>query len=128
MDQGLPDSRRDLRQEEGRVKGTVEEILAGQRDALTVRRVFGEPYQQNGVTIVPAATVVGGGGGGEGEDPDGSGRGWGTGFGLVGRPAGVFVIRGDDVKWQPAVDVNRMVGGVLAFAALRLLLRRRRKS
>ena len=33
------------------------------RDAITVRRVYGEPYQEDGVTIIPAAHVVGGGGG-----------------------------------------------------------------
>ena len=35
-------------------------------DALTVRRVYGEPYEKNGVTIIPAAMVFGGGGGGGG--------------------------------------------------------------
>ncbi len=108
----------------------VEKTLAGYRDALTVKRVFGEPYQQNGVTIVPAATVVGGGGGGGGETPEESGvsRGSGVGFGLAGRPAGAFVIRGDQVRWQPAVDVNRIVAGFFVVAALRLLLRRGRRD
>lgn len=47
------------------------------RDAITVRRVYGEPYQADGVTIIPAAHVVGGGGGGG----DALGNG-GSGFGL----------------------------------------------
>jgi hypothetical protein len=29
----------------------VDEILEGARDAVTVRRVFGEPYDQDGVTV-----------------------------------------------------------------------------
>ena len=109
--------------------GTVEKTLAGYRDALTVKRVFGDAYEKDGVTIIPAATVVGGGGGGEGENPEGgaSSRGAGVGFGLAGRPAGAFVIRGDDVCWQPAIDVNRIAAGFFAFAILRLLLGRRRK-
>lgn len=105
--------------------GRVEELLAGHRDAMTVKRVFGEPFERNGVTVIPAATVMGGGGGGRGPGPDG-GEGSGSGFGLVARPAGAYVIRGDEVTWQPAIDVNRAVLGGLVVIALRMLLRRRR--
>jgi len=43
------------------------------------RRVFGEPYlTPDGVTVIP-----------------------------VEGPVGVFVIRGDDAQWVPAVDANR---------------------
>lgn len=41
----------------------------------------------------------------------------GTGFGVIARPAGAYVIRGDQVRWQPAVDVNRIFAGALALAA-----------
>ncbi len=70
----------------------------------------------------------GGGGGGEGEGPDGegTGRGYGTGFGISARPAGAYVIKGDTVTWQPAIDMNRLAAGVLVFLTLRLVLRRRR--
>jgi uncharacterized spore protein YtfJ len=112
------------------VETTVKETLEGVRDVLTVKRVFGEPFQKNGVTLIPAANVVGGGGGGQGESPEGDGvsRGFGTGFGVVARPAGAYVIRGDDVTWQPALDVNRMVAGLFVFAVLRLVFGRRRRS
>ncbi len=103
----------------------VEELVRGHRDAVSVKRVFGEPYQQNGVTVIPAARVIGGGGGGAGENADGGNRGSGTGFGLVGRPVGAFVVRGDDVAWQPAIDVNRIVAGVFVIAALALITARR---
>ncbi len=33
---------------------------------MNVRRVYGEPYEADGITIIPAAAVRGGGGGGEG--------------------------------------------------------------
>lgn len=108
--------------------GNVEKTLAGYRDAITVDRVFGKPFEKNGVTVIPAAAVLGGGGGGEGESPEATGgKGSGVGAGFAGRPAGAFVIRGDDVKWQPAIDLNRMVVGVLVYATLRLVLGRRRK-
>jgi uncharacterized spore protein YtfJ len=94
------------------------------RDAITVRRVFGDPYEKNGVTVIPAAKVQGGAGGGTGEGPEGAGRGGGSGFGVNVRPAGAFVIRGDDVAWRPAVDVNRVILGAQVVAILALLLAR----
>ncbi len=103
----------------------VQELLSQARDGMTVRRVFGDPIERDGVTVIPVATVMGGGGGGGGES--GNDRGSGAGFGLHARPAGAFVIRGDDVSWQPAIDVNRIAAGILAFLTLRLLLRRRRR-
>src|SRR5438552_3067586 len=33
------------------------EVLNQTRDAMTARRVYGEPYQQDGVTVIPAANV-----------------------------------------------------------------------
>ena len=42
----------------------VQELTAQARDALTVKRVFGEPYEKDGLTIIPAARVQGAVGGG----------------------------------------------------------------
>jgi uncharacterized spore protein YtfJ len=36
----------------------VQEILTNARDAMTVRRVFGEPYERDGVTVIPVAAVT----------------------------------------------------------------------
>jgi uncharacterized spore protein YtfJ len=44
----------------------VEQLIADARDALTVKRVFGEPYEHNGITVLPVAKIQGGGGGGQG--------------------------------------------------------------
>jgi hypothetical protein len=44
----------------------VEEIMAQAKDTMTVKRVFGEPYEKDGVTVIPAAAIGGGAGGGEG--------------------------------------------------------------
>ena len=46
-------------------------------------RVYGEPYEKNGVTLIPAAKMAGGGGAGGGEDPSGGGSGGGGGFGIA---------------------------------------------
>ena len=100
----------------------VQEAIAQARDTLTVKRVFGEAYEKNGVTIIPAARVQGGAGGGTGEDPQGQGRGSGSGFGVTARPVGALVLRGDKLSWQPAVDVNRIVLGGQAVAIVALLV------
>ena len=78
--------------------------------SLTVRRVYGEPYERNGVTVIPAASVMGGVGGGSGDQPDGT-TGGGGGFGVKARPVGAYVIRGEQVDWEPALDLNRVILG-----------------
>lgn len=111
----------------------VQEVIAQARDAITVKRVFGEPYEKNGVTVIPAARVQGGAGGGGGEGPEGQGKGSGTGFGLSARPVGAFLIRGDEVSWRPAVDINRIVLGgqvvaIVAMLTMRAIVKARAKA
>ena len=117
----------------GEAESTVLDNLRGTRDAMTVRGVYGEAYELDGVTIIPVARVSGGagGGGGEGTGPDDAGgHGFGTGFGLGAQPVGVYVVRGGQVEWKPAVDVSRLVkgcqvlGGIVAVCLTLVLLRR----
>jgi uncharacterized spore protein YtfJ len=98
----------------------VDKTIEHAKDAITVRRVFGEPYERNGITLIPAARVQGGAGGGAGTGPEGTGSGGGTGFGVNAKPLGAFVINGEDVSWRPAIDVNRAIlgGQVVAIVAL----------
>ena len=42
----------------------VQETISKARAAITVKRVYGEPYERDGVTVIPAAVVVAGAGGG----------------------------------------------------------------
>jgi uncharacterized spore protein YtfJ len=111
----------------------VQDVIAQARDTLTVKRVFGEPYEKDGVTIIPAARVQGGAGGGTGEDPNGQGRGSGSGFGVTARPVGAFIVRDGDLSWRPAVDVNRIILGgqvvlVVALLTVRAIVRNRTRS
>ncbi|HEY6531996.1 MAG TPA: spore germination protein GerW family protein [Acidimicrobiales bacterium] len=123
--------------DEGRDNATsaVTDNLRGVRDALTVRRVFGEAYEVDGVTIIPVARVAGGGGGGGGEGTgpdDQGGNGFGTGFGINANPVGVYEVRDGVVDWKAAVDVNRLakggqvLAGIVAVCFTLVLLRRRR--
>nr|WP_297430466.1 spore germination protein GerW family protein [uncultured Actinotalea sp.] len=114
-------------------------------DLLTVRRVFGEPVVRDDVTVIPVARVVGGGGGGSGtgtvppyaaddraaaDGPGASGSGGGLGVRVT--PLGVYVVRGADVTWRPALDLQRVIAGGQTVGALAVLtvlvavLRRRR--
>jgi uncharacterized spore protein YtfJ len=97
----------------------VDELLNSARDAITVKRVFGEPYEKDGVTLIPAAWLIGGAGGGSGQDEKGQ-EGGGGGFQIHGRPAGAFVIRDGKVAWVPAVDPARLLGtiGLVVAGAL----------
>ena len=106
---------------------SFQDTISKAQDAVTVRRVYGDPYERDGVTVIPAAEIRGGGGGGGGEDPRGGGSGSGGGFALGARPVGAYVIDGGHVRWEPAIDVTRIVLQ-LTFAALgvAVLLRRGR--
>ena len=112
----------------------IEKIIGQARDAVGVRRIFGDPHEQDGVTIIPAASIRGASGGGGGEGTEGAqgagtggegrvGSGGGAGFGLVGRPVGAFVIQDGEVSWRPAIDVTGIVlralllGGIVYFIA-----------
>ena len=53
----------------------IDDIISTARDSMTARRVFGDPYEKDGVTLIPAAAVRGGGGGGEGDDGSSTGGG-----------------------------------------------------
>lgn len=98
----------------------INELFARTRDSLTARVVYAEPYEKDGLTVIAAATVFGGGGGGFGHDKTGQ-EGEGGGFGLAAKPTGAFIIKDGDVWWQPAVDVNRMIGTIGAVVAAGLL-------
>jgi len=102
------------------VSNISERIIQRLRETTTVERVFGDPIERDGATLVPAASLRsgGGGGGGGGGDERGSGSGAGSGFGATARPVGAYVISGGTVRWKPAVDPVRLfVAGTLTAIA-----------
>jgi uncharacterized spore protein YtfJ len=123
----------------------VENLLAKAADNLSVRRAFGTAYEKDGMLIIPVAIVAGGGGGGTartrrgnvaagpddppGEDatahdaaPQDSGRAEaGGGFGGLVLPSGAYVVKGDQVRWVPAVDVT--IAMLASLSLVRVLAR-----
>lgn len=104
----------------------VEEVLNQARDNMTVKRVFGDPIERDGVTVIPVAKISGGGGGGGGQDDEGS-SGGGVGYGLKAEPVGAYLIKEGELIWRPAVppiDVTRIVvAGNIALIALLFVIR-----
>ena len=104
----------------------VTEALGGASDAITVKRVFAEPYEKEGLTIIAAAAVTGGAGGGSGTDPQGQ-QGEGAGFGATARPVGAYLIKDGQVHWRPAIDPNRIIT-MMGLIVIAYLLRRPRRG
>ncbi len=113
----------------------AENLLVKASDSLSVRRAFGAAYEKDGMLIIPVAMVAGGGGGGTsrprhsspaarpdgptapGAQPQDSGRmDAGGGFGGLVLPTGAYVVKGDQVRWVPAVDVTIVVLASLSLA------------
>jgi hypothetical protein len=94
----------------GQARQTITQIA----ETFTARRVYAEPFQQQGVTVIPAAEIRGGGGvGGQGERSGG-------GVGVRARPVGAYVLKDGAVEWKPAFDLSRAVfrGQIVAVALL----------
>jgi uncharacterized spore protein YtfJ len=97
-------------------------------DELGVGAVFGEPIKEGSVTVVPVADVrfafgygygSGRGRGEEAEDGPRAEEGSGGGSGAGGRASakGYLRISGDDVRFEPVLDVTRLALAGIAFAA-----------
>jgi uncharacterized spore protein YtfJ len=123
----------------------VNELLGHARDAMTVKRVFGDPYEKDGITFVPVANVMGGAGAGggtgmaakakakgsedepeavEGAAPGTPDSGYGMGYGMKATPAGAYVIKDGVVEWEPAVDMNALFMQRAIVAVVGLLVLR----
>jgi uncharacterized spore protein YtfJ len=120
----------------------TQELLSRMAESFSVRRAFGAAYEKDGLLVIPVALVAGGGGGGEGarspegqrprpasNPPDDAGHGpesavesgSGGGFGGLIMPIGAYVVKGDQVRWVPAVNVTVIV--LASLSMIRLLAR-----
>ena len=126
----------------------VGNLLMKASDNLSVRRAFGTAYEKDDMRIIQVAMVAGGGGGGTARPrpggpggaggpagdadplPEGGPAGHeataqdsertdtGGGFGGVVLPTGAYVVKGDQVRWVPAVDVTIVVLAALSLARI----------
>jgi len=107
----------------------LDELMEKMRDSLQAKMVYGEPYEKNGMTVIPAAVVFGGGGGGGGRRGEGAVEGEGGGFGVMARPVGAFIVENGAVRWQPALDATRLIlAGVLVLLVVSRRFGRRRRA
>ena len=125
----------------------VRELTSRIGDNLSVGRAFGAAYERDGVLVIPVALVAGGGGGGQGPiptpdagapappagaagvPPAGDQTGVGGGFGGLIMPIGAYVVKGDQVRWVPAVNTTLIA--IAGLATVRVLARvwsRRRRG
>ena len=102
----------------------VEQVLQRSGELMSAGRVFGQPIERDGVTLVPVAWIVGGGGGGVGGPPESAGDG--AGFGVVSIPIGAYEIKNGQARFVPTYDVG-LLAIVGASVVKRLLKRRRRR-
>ena len=118
----------------------VKDLLNRATENMSVSRAFGSAYEKDGVLVIPVALVAGGGGGRDGstvpatashdddtetsDDRQGE-MGSGGGFGGVVVPVGAYVVKDEQVRWVPAVNVTVIVIAVLC--AIRLLTKSRVK-
>ncbi len=98
----------------------VEDMVSRSQDTAAVGRVYGEPHEKDGTTVIPAARVSARGGSGAARGGEHSGGG----FRADAEPVGAFVIREGEVEWKPVFDLSSIVrrGQLVGVIALLVLL------
>ena len=143
LERAMADARR--AGEGGQVDGFVERIAERIGAQATVRAVFGEPIERDGITIIPVAKVRWGFGGGSGGGPFGpeagigaegaaadttpgggslAGFGSGGGGGVTADPVGYLEIGPDGASFIPISPVMPSPGFLLAVGAMAALVLR----
>jgi len=102
--------------------------LDGLGENAGVERVYGEPIERDGKTVVPVARVGYGFGGGfgSGDDPEGGGgSGGGVGGAVSARPVGALEIDDDETRFVRFSNWKRLAVAAAAGVAIGVLLGRR---
>lgn len=113
---------------DGEASQAVLDVLRQAVQGRTADTVFGDPIARGDATLIPVARVRGRGGGGgssrASEREGAGGGGVGSGLKLSAEPAGVFVARDGQVRWQPSLDLNRVILGGQLVVLVGLLVAR----
>jgi uncharacterized spore protein YtfJ len=129
----------------------IGDLLAKTAEDISVRRAFGTAYEKDGMLIIPVALVARGGGAGTARarrgnsvaGPDDAPKAdttaddatpqdsvppdVGGGFGGLVLPSGVYVVRGDQVRWVPVVDARIVALAAVGLARVLARTRSRRR-
>jgi uncharacterized spore protein YtfJ len=117
----------------GSIDGFVERMAERVGAKASVRAVFGDPIERDGITVIPVARVRWGFGGGAGRGPiaqdvtfdeGSSGFGTGGGGGATADPIGYVEIGPDGATFRPIVAPMPSPGFILAAGASAALLLR----
>jgi uncharacterized spore protein YtfJ len=99
--------------------GFLEKLAEKLGGAAQASRIFGEPVERDGVTVIPVATArLGFGGGGRKRGLAGRHEGIGGGGGMVIQPTGYIEIKGSETRYRPIVDPRVVIGAGLAAGFL----------
>jgi uncharacterized spore protein YtfJ len=119
----------------------LRELVGGLTDSSSVKRVFGEPIERDGILIIPVARIRGAFGGGEAASAAGNASeaggaaapaalpvSWGGGGAWSATPAGTYVLKNGEMSWVPATDANRVIllgclTGIVALLVIRSVVR-----
>lgn len=113
----------------------LRDLVGSATEAASVKRVFGQPIERDGATVIPVASVRGGFGGGEAEPPaqppeasQAKPSSWGGGGAWSASPVGVYLLKDGALTWVPAVDANRVVflgclTGIVSLLVIRSIVR-----
>jgi len=94
---------------------TVNQTMNHFLKTADVQKSFGEPFEKNDITIIPAAevmTLMGFGSGYGSDNSTGGGGGGGGGGKSFSRPVAVVIASSNNVRVEPVVDVTKIA---LAF-------------
>jgi uncharacterized spore protein YtfJ len=128
----------------GSIDGFVERMAERVGGKASVRAVFGDPIERDGITVIPVAKVRWGFGGGAGrgpiavgpgidgqapeislsEDSSQSGAGSGGGGGVTADPIGYLEIGPDGANFRPITPVMPSPGFLLASGVAAMLVLR----
>lgn len=108
----------------------VDSVLERLRESASVERVFGDPVESHGKTVVPVARIAYGVGGGFGSEPaedgaDDQAEGGGVGGGVSARPVGALEITDTGTRFVRASDRRKLLGALVLGVVLGLVLGRR---
>ena len=95
-------------------------LVERMQETFSAQIVDGDPIENDGTVLLPAAWVAGDGGGGSANE-ESDDHGEGGGFGLLARPSGSWVVTGDGAQWIPAIDLTAILlaGSPLLMSYLR---------